>query len=127
MNRYISVRDVKSFCGESDNFLKIHFIQYHEEATSIFSFMLYYIYISYQSKTGIRAALHLLLLKLDACIQRNELRFETLNLSIQMSDQWNQFNIYLIHHKLGQLKQKLWSRNMSALNTFQSPLAFNNH
>ena len=81
---------------------------------------------TYQSKTVIHAALHLLLLKLDACIQRNELRFETLNLSIQMSDQWNQFNIYLIHHKLGQLKQKLWSRNMSALNTFQSPLAFNN-
>ena len=81
---------------------------------------------TYQSKTVIHAALHLLLLKLDACIHRNELRFETLNLSIQMSDQWNQFNIYLIHHKLGQLKQKLWSRNMSALNTFQSPLAFNN-
>ena len=82
---------------------------------------------TYQSKTVIHAALHLLLLKLDACIHRNELRFETLNLSIQMSDQWNQFNIYLIHHKLGQLKQKLWSRNMSALNTFQSPFAFNNY
>ena len=69
MNRYITVRDVKSFGGELDNFLKIqnarkHFmLRYTNKKSSLSLFYFHVLYLHIKVK---HAAL--LLLKLDACI-----------------------------------------------------------